>query len=229
MKPILFSLGKVNIYTHGTFLVVSVLISSYLMYVLAKFKKLNTELIFDLVVFGLLAGLLFARVSYFVFYRDQFSSVSEIFKIWQGGLVSWGGFLGAIITFLIILKLYKEPVAKWFDLISICAILALSIGRLGSYLSGELAGKSTHFFLSVNSLYPVTLYESIILFLLFMIFIYLYVKDKIKHDGLLFAAVLVVYCLMRFALDFIRNEEAKYLILTINKLIRAVIADLVLI
>lgn len=222
--PILFSIGSVNIYTYGVFLVVGVLCGGYYMFVQVKKSGKNAEIVFDLIVFPLLAGLIASRLGYFLLYLSKdVSGLAESFKIWQGGMVSWVGFLFAILLLLFILKRYKEKTGFWLDLYAISALLGLAIGRLGSFISGEYAGVASNSFLAVKGVHPVTLYEFIILSLLFLFFVYLYARKYFKFDGDYFYSVLICYSLIRFLLDFLRTDQRYLLGLSLTQIISSLI------
>lgn len=223
MNPVLFKIGNVTFYTHGFFMVIALLAAGWLIHYLAKRKNRNTEAVFDLVVFSLLFGIIAARITYFLAYQDQFSSWVEIFKIWQGGLVSWGGFLAGVVIYIVITRLYQEPVWVWLDMLGISGLLAIAIGRLGSFLSGEYAGKITSLPWAISGVHPVTIYESVLLFILFAIFLFLYLKDRIKQDGIYFLLVILFYCLVRFGLDFFRTDHVVWLGLTLTQIISSII------
>lgn len=205
---ILFHIGSLTIYTYGFFVMLAVLATSLMIYLLAKKAQLQRTVIFDLVIYTLLFGIIGARIAFYILYPDQFSSFWEIFKIWQGGLVSWGGFVFGIIAAIIVLRIYKENVLKWLDILTISSMLGLSIGRFGSFLSGELAGLPSHSPLSISGVYPVTLYESLMLLILFFAWLAFYLNFRPKSAPGIFAlGVLATYSLGRFLLDYLRLES----------------------
>ncbi len=219
MGTVLFKIGGLSVFTYGLFLVLGVFLASLFLYFQVKKQGKNTEIVFDLVVFSLLFGLIAARINYYIVYRSQFQSFSEIFKIWEGGMVSWGGFVVAVITFLFILRRYGEKPLPWLDIFGIYTLLGLSVGRLGSFLSGEYAGKTTKSFFAVHGVHPVTLYESILLLILFLLFSYMYQKKVIKYNGYYFLLVTIFYSLLRFILDFFRTDKVYLYHLTLTQVV----------
>ena len=206
--PILFQISSFKVYTHGFFLMIGVILASIVLYLLANKFKYNKSIIFDLIIYTLLFGIIGARVTYFILYRSQFESISDLFKIWQGGLVSWGGFILGITAAAIVLKLYKEKILPWLDILLISSLLGLSIGRLGSFLSGELAGASIQSILSISGILPITLFESIYTLVIFLTLIVVCLKYKnIFTPGILSLDVIMLYSLGRFVIDFWRREK----------------------
>ena len=204
----LFRAGSVTIYTYGLFVMLAVLATTIMIYLLAQKVNLRRTVIFDLVIYTLLFGIIGARVAFYILYSDQFTNFWEVFKIWQGGLVSWGGFILGIIAAVTVLKIYKENIFKWLDILAISTLLGLSIGRFGSFLSGELAGLPYKGPFSISGVYPVTLYESVILLVFFFVWLVFYLKFKLKISAGTFAlGVLASYSLIRFSIDFLRQEN----------------------
>lgn len=205
--PILFQISSFRVYTHGFFLMLGVIIASIVLYWLANKFKYNKSIIFDLIIYTLLFGIIGARITYFILYRSRFESIMDLFKIWQGGLVSWGGFILGIIAATIVLKLYKEKILPWLDILLISSLLGLSIGRFGSFLSGELAGTPSQSILSISGVLPITLFESIYTLVIFLTLIAVCLKYKnIFSPGILSLDAIMLYSLGRFVIDFWRAE-----------------------
>ena len=143
--------------------------------------------------------------------------------------MSWGGFAAGIICFLIILKIYKESFAPWLDILGISALAGIGVGRIGSFLSGELAGRSSDSFIAVRGVYPVTLVEAVILMAAFGLFLILFWYKRIAEAGYYFLFVVLFYCLVRFGLDFLRVDSIVWLGLTLSQIVSAVISLLIII
>lgn len=229
--PILFQISSFKVYTHGFFLMLSVVFAGIILYLLANKFKYNKEIIFDLIIYTLLFGIIGARITYFVLYRSQFDSTLDLLRIWQGGLVSWGGFILGIIAAVAILRIYKEKLLPWLDILLVSSLFGLSIGRFGSFLSGELAGVSSHSFLSISGFLPITLFESVYNLIIFLTLTAVYLKYKnIFSPGILSLDVIMLYSLGRFVIDFWRTEEVVALGLSLGQIFSAVvfIASLIL-
>lgn len=216
---ILFQIGSLKVYTHGTGLVLGVIFSSFVLYKLANKNGLNKAVIFDLIIYSLFTGIIGARIAYFILYRSQFENVAGIAKIWEGGLVSFGGFILGIITAIIVLKIYKEKILPWLDLLLISSLIGMAIGRMGSFLSGELAGLPSSGATAILGVHPITLYESIFNLLIFIILAVLYLKfSKTAESGIFSLNVVMLYSLGRFIIDFWRDEETMALGLSLGQI-----------
>lgn len=224
IRPILFQISSFKVYTHGFFLMLGAIFASIVLYWLADRFKYNKSIIFDLIIYTLLFGIIGARITYFILYRSQFESASDLLKIWQGGLVSWGGFILGIIAATIVLKLYKEKILPWLDILLISSLLGLSIGRLGSFLSGELAGVPSQSIFSILGILPITLFESIYNLIIFLTLIVVSLKYKnIFSPGILSLNVIMLYSLGRFIIDFWRTEEALALGLSLGQIFSGIV------
>lgn len=204
----LIQIGTFRVYTHGFFLMLGVICAGIVLFLLVNKFNFNKGVIFDLIIYTLLFGIIGARITYFLLYSNQFTSLFDLFKIWQGGLVSWGGFILGIGAAVIVVKMYKEKVLPWLDILLISSLLGLAIGRLGSFLSGELAGLPYSGLLSISGMHPVTLYEAIYDLIIFVVLIIVYSKYKnLLNPGILALDVLILYSFGRFLIDFFRTES----------------------
>lgn len=185
-------------------------------------------MLFDNIIYAVLAGIIGARILYFVLYRNQFSSFSEIFYLWNGGMVSYGGFVLGGLILLLLLFLQKKPVGKWFDITTIGFAFGLFLGRIGNLMAGEYAGKPSGSWLSIDGLIPVTLLEGIYVFLLAFSFLIIYRSQKIK-DGLLALIFLFAYGSGRFIIDFWRDEKVRFFHISMGQWFSLLIAIISLI
>lgn len=207
MDIILFKIGPIAVYTHGFFVVLAVIASSLIFFYLAKKEKNNYSFIYDVVLYTIIFGIIGARVCYYILYQKYFSSFWQIFEIWQGGLVSWGGFVAGALTFIILLKVLKKPVLKWFDLLAISSLLGISIGRLGCFFSREYAGIAGNGIFSYHGIVPVTLHESIWSMIVFFSLLIIYKKfNSVIRPGVITFEAIMLYSIGKFAIDFWRDE-----------------------
>lgn len=222
MYPILFSIGNVHFYTHGFFVALGILLGAFLVEYLAKKEKLETKNFFDNIVYVILIGLVGARLTYAVLYFNELTSFWQIFAIWQGGMVSYGGFLFGFLAFLYFFRESKDEFIEWLDLGILGLMLGLGIGRIGCFLNGDSGGVASSSFLAIRGFFPTQLLESIWCFIL-VVFGYVLWR-KSKKPGLVFPVILGLYGLGRFLIDFSRQETTVFWHLKSGQ-----IADIVLI
>src|SRR6202142_250802 len=94
MFPILFHLGPLTIRTYGAMVALAFLASLQLARMAARMRRIGETFLLDLVALLIVTGLLGARLFYILvnlsYFRDH---PWESVKVWEGGLVFYGGFL----------------------------------------------------------------------------------------------------------------------------------------
>jgi phosphatidylglycerol:prolipoprotein diacylglycerol transferase len=66
-----------------------------------------------------------------------------IFKVWQGGMASHGGFVGVVLALAWFARTHKVSFLHLGDLVTSAAPCGLFLGRIANYVNGELWGKAT--------------------------------------------------------------------------------------
>jgi phosphatidylglycerol:prolipoprotein diacylglycerol transferase len=148
----------------------------------------NRENIF--LIFLLIFGLIGARVYSIIqnwFYFSQ--NPLQIFNLPGGGLGIYGALFFGIIFIFIFSKVNKINFLKITNTLVPIIPLCQSLGRFGNFFNHEIY--------SINN-QPVWLYESILMFTLFLIFL------KVKNHQT--AIFLIYYGIVRFFLEFIRLD-----------------------
>lgn len=102
---------------------------------------LNT--ITDLMTYIVLGVLIGGRLGYFFLY--QFHTLREnpfaIFRVWEGGMASHGGFIGVLLAIAWWARKRQVPFFHASDLIVSTAPIGLFFGRIANFINGELWGK----------------------------------------------------------------------------------------
>ena len=114
-------------------------------YALAGRSPLRVEKIADLIVWLVFGVLLGGRLGYFILYQPEtfFSDPLALFKLWEGGMASHGGFAGVGVAIWGFARTQKIPFLHCCDLIASCAAAGLMFGRIANFINGELWGKIT--------------------------------------------------------------------------------------
>lgn len=101
----------------------------------------STDLMLALVI-GVIAG---GRLGYFLLYQPGalFANPLVLFRVWEGGMASHGGFLGVVLALAWFARKHKVSFLHLGDLIVTTAPAGLLLGRIANYLNGELWGKIT--------------------------------------------------------------------------------------
>ncbi len=132
----------------------------------------------------------------------------RLLYIWAG-LSSFGGFLGAAITFWWLTRKEKLPALAFADAIALGLAPAWIFGRAGCYTAHDHPGSFTDFFLAVpypdGTRHDLGLYEGIVTVFL-TIGLWAYARKR-RGPGALVAFLAIIYAPTRFALDFLRATD----------------------
>ncbi|HSR89533.1 MAG TPA: prolipoprotein diacylglyceryl transferase [Candidatus Udaeobacter sp.] len=207
------ALGPVTIYVWGLLVSLGVISAITFSYFLAKKYLLSGEVILDMAIWVLLGAFIMARIFYVLFYNPVYfvDNPMEIIKIWNGGSSSLGGFVGAAASLWLFAKKrhfsFKE-LLPYFDVAALGFWLGWGIGRIGCFLIHDHPGTLTHFILGVKFpdgvRFDLGLMESILGFVLFIIFALLFKKLVKTRFGLVASRSIIGYAAARFLLDFLR-------------------------
>ena len=145
MHPVLFDLSEsIKIYSFGTFIVLAFLVASfYVRRRAAQTLEIDRERSFSVCFWLLFIGLAGARLLYVFIKYDQFAAEPmSLFKVWQGGLVWYGGLIACCAWLAWYLPRNVELKGWQFvDVLALGACLAIFVGRWASFLSGENYGE----------------------------------------------------------------------------------------
>ena len=128
--------GGVPIYSYGVMLGLSFIGGWYLAMALAKRDGLDPEKIRRCYVQGAFWAVIGARVLYFVTNPSRMNSWLDFFKVNEGGLVAYGGFLGGLLATWAFCWKNRIRLLQWAD----CAVPSLGLGlactRIGCFMFG---------------------------------------------------------------------------------------------
>jgi phosphatidylglycerol:prolipoprotein diacylglycerol transferase len=183
-----------------------------------------TERDLDALLGYLMAGMLIgARVLYAVVYeRDHFlNDPLEFFRLWHGGLSFHGAVLGMTVACALFAHVRRVPFWEVADTLALAGTPGLFFGRLGNFINGELYGRPSNVAWSMIfpsdplhvPRHPSQLYEAIgeglVLFLLLRTLERRAVARGWYRPGLLAAAFLIGYGVLRFLLEFTRQPDVQ--------------------
>lgn len=219
MFPILFHLGPLTVRTYGALVALSFLASLHLARYAARFRRIGESFLLDLVALLIVSGLLGARLFYILINLSYFREhPAESFKVWEGGLVFYGGFLMAVAVGLIFTRYKGYSVADVADSLAPSLAVGQAIGRWGCLFAGCCYGKpsalpwSIHFSDPASlaplgiELHPVQIYESIGCLAIAALLWRALTRRKETH-GEVFWLYLLFYGLLRFGVEFYRGDD----------------------
>ena len=222
MFPELFRIGDFPINTYGVLLGVGILLALYVAARLAQRDGVSKDRIYDLGLWTVVGGLLGSKILMFIVYPDvTFFSLDFL----QSGGVFYGGLIGGFLTLFVLIRFYRLPFWKVADAFAPGVALGQAFGRQGCFAAGCCWGKPTdslfgvHFTEQANRftgvpiygpgggplhLHPTQLYESITMFVVFGLLIYLHGRKK--FDGQILIVYGFIYAAVRFSIEFFRND-----------------------
>jgi prolipoprotein diacylglyceryltransferase len=139
MRQVLFHIPGVNlpIFGYGAMLVLAFFSCFVLAGWRAEKEGVGKEKMQDTAIWIFLFGLIGARITFMIQYKVP---LTDIYKIWDGGLVFYGclvgGAVGYVGAYFVILRKYNVSTWKMADIIAPCIPLGLAFGRLGCFLNG---------------------------------------------------------------------------------------------
>lgn len=216
INPVAFSIFERDIYWYGIIIVSGIILALVLAWKNRDTYQISWDTLTDFVFWAIPIGIVSARIYYVVFeweyYKDH---LTEIIKIWNGGIAIYGAIIGGVLTAIIFCKKRK---IKFLDLCDFCApylAFCQSIGRWGNFVNREAYGEITNGLLkmgiydsSVGSyiyVQPTFLYESICTFAIFCI-IYLNRHNR-KYSGQMFYLYMMLYGISRFVVEGFRTDS----------------------
>lgn len=218
MYPIIYQIGPVSVYSYGLMLAVAAIVCAFLMAKDGAKFGLKPDLIYDLVFWIVLGGIVGARIFYIGLNTAYFfSHPLKIIMIHEGGLAWQGGFAGGLLSGWLFVKKNKLQLPFMLDLAAPYVALGQAIGRIGCFLNGCCYGKhfdhGIYFPLHGDHLYPTQLYDAFGLLLLF--FMVQFCKKRTWFSGKVFILYLYGAATLRFVVEFFRADH-EYLFLNLS-------------
>lgn len=143
--PLPFFQKNIPIYSYGFMLMVAFLVAIAIARWRAKKENIDPNKITDLGIYLVCAGIFGARLFFIIqFFEDYKNNLFSIFKIYEGGLVYYGGLFAGVVTLLVYVKKNRMPFLRTIDTLMPSAALGLGIGRIGCFLNGCCFGKVAH-------------------------------------------------------------------------------------
>ena len=223
MHPILFKIGPITIYTYGVLIAAAFFLGLVLAARQARVEGEDPQKIMDLSFYILISAIVGSRLLYIVVeYKEYISNPLRIFKVWEGGLVFYGGFIMAMAVVIIYIRKHEMNLWKVGDILAPSVAIGQGVGRLGCFFAGCCYGRETDvswavIFKDPNTLapmdvhlHPTQLYDSANGFIIFTALIIL--RKFKKFDGQLFWTYTLLYAVGRFIVEIFRGDERGFVI-----------------
>jgi phosphatidylglycerol:prolipoprotein diacylglycerol transferase len=217
MFPVLLSIGSFKLYTYGLFVAIGFLSAMTVSKVLGRREGIQPEKINDLYFVILLCAIVGARGLYvFISFDTYKDNLIDIFKIWNGGLVFFGGFIAAVLGTLAYIKYKQLPLWKTADIIVPGIALGHALGRIGCFFAGCCHGRECDLPFAIVfthpeslaplniPLYPTQLVMAASNLLVFGIMLVVYHRKK--FHGMVFLTYIMIYSFFRSMIEFFRGD-----------------------
>ena len=218
MYPVLFRIGPFTLHTYGVFVAMAFLSAIALALREARRVGEDADKILDLCFYMLLAAIVGSRILYVLVNWSSFSQDPfDIVRIWRGGLVFYGGFIGALITALWYIKRKGLSILKTADILAPSIAFGHFVGRIGCFFAGCCYGKTCDLpwaviFTHPESLapkgvplHPVQLYSSINGLFIFLVLVA--IRRVKRFEGQTFWTYVLLYAVTRSILEHFRGDE----------------------
>lgn len=220
VSPSIFSIGSFEVRWYGLLFALAFVFGQRILtkiYVAEGRTEGDVDVITLYMIIGTVVG---ARLGHTLFYQPEhyLSNPIEILKIWEGGLASHGATIGILLALWLFSRKHKFDYMWVLDRIVIVVALGGALIRLGNLMNSEIFGRPTDlpwgFIFLRQSEYshvprhPTQLYESLSVFLLFVLLYWLWKKYKeALPRGLLFGIFVTALFTFRFLVEFLKEDQ----------------------
>lgn len=231
MNQIAFMIGSKAIHWYGVCIALGFLLATTLMLWQRDYARMTKDQIFDVGMLAVFTGILGARVFYVIQFWDKHFAGRpfwKVFRVDEGGIVFYGGFITAFTAICIYSRLKKISTLRLLDIMAPAIALAHAFGRIGCFMQGCCHGKpapegfpmaavfprgsdpAVRYPDLLNGLhsvplYPVQIYECVLNLILCGAM--LFILKRNQKPGRVTALYLIGYAVIRFTLEFFRGDH----------------------
>lgn len=223
VHPIAFQFGRFTVTSYGVLVALGFIAGFWTASRRCSRDGFRAEQILDLGPWLVIGAILGARVLYVISYwHEEFAghSLVEIVAVWRGGLVFYGGLIGASLATLFYALARALPVWKLADTLAPSIALGSGFGRLGCLMNGCCYGRACSLPWAITfpetsraappgvPLHPTEVYDALLNLACYFFLAWLYRRKK--FDGQVFATFLVAYALLRSCVEIFRGDYPQH-------------------
>ena len=227
-------IGNFSIAMYGIVIAIGVVCALFLVRWRARTTDQNPDIYIDLAIWGVIFGIIGARIYYVIFAWDMYKDDPiQIFNLRNGGLAIYGGVIAAVIVAVLFSKRKKKPFLEIADTAIIGLILGQIIGRWGNFFNREAFGGYTESLFAMQlpvsavnqnnitaemaanivtvdgieyiQVHPTFLYESVLN--LGVLILLIIIGNKKKFNGQIFCLYFVGYGIVRAIVEPLRTDQ----------------------
>lgn len=222
MYPLLFELGPVKLYTYGLMMAIGFLAAIQWSAHRATRYGVSPEFISNLGMWIILAGIVGGRLAFLAIEESPADIFSlKFFEIWKGGMVFYGGFMGAVLISVWYSRKNKVNFFTVADIMSPALALGHFFGRIGCTFAGCCFGKQCELPWAITftnplslaplnvALHPTQLYDAFSNLLIIGILLLIEKKSKNRFRGQIFVYYLGLYAIGRSIVEDFRGDSSR--------------------
>jgi phosphatidylglycerol:prolipoprotein diacylglycerol transferase len=219
VQPIAFHLGPLTIRWYGVMMAIAFIAGLWTASRRGLREGIPAEKILDIGPWLIVGTIIGARALHVVTYwREEFAGRPfwEVFAVWNGGLVFYGGLIGASLAGILYARFKHLALWKLADVLAPSIALGYVFGRIGCFLNGCCFGRECDLPWAVtypmgnlngaptHPVHPTQLYDSLLSLMLYIGLAWLYRRKK--FDGQVFATYLLCYAVTRSIVESFRGD-----------------------
>ena len=221
MHPLLLKIGPFPIHTYGFMIAVGFILAMMLNRRLAVKAGLDPERAVDLTFWCVVSGFIGARLLFVLtMFQTYLNDPLSVFKVWEGGLVFFGGPMLAVPFGIWYTRRFKMSFWRAADCMIPGLVVGHMLGRLGCLGAGCCYGKPTDLPWAIRlhselvepalrgvPIHPTQLYESFSLLILLVGLLWVF-KRRV-FDGQVTLTYFMVYPIIRSIIEVFRGDTIR--------------------
>ncbi len=229
------TIGTFTVHFYGIIIMLGVVAAVFLAQSIAKQRGLDGGLVWDMLIWVLIAGIVGARIWHILTPMPSLEAQGvttwyylthplDAIAIWRGGLGIPGAVIGGVLAVFIYSRRNHLAFVTWLDILAAPLALGQAVGRWGNFFNQELYGAPTNLpwgiyidpqhrlpgYTNQATYHPLFLYESLwdLANMALLLWLGQRYHERLK-TGDIFLIYLVVYPLGRFLLEFLRLDASQ--------------------
>ncbi|NJK42076.1 MAG: prolipoprotein diacylglyceryl transferase [Acaryochloridaceae cyanobacterium SU_2_1] len=215
-------IGPLTLHWYGLIIASAILLGVTLAQRLATYRRVEPEVMVDLLVWLVLGAIPGARLYYVLFEWPYYSQhLDQIFAIWRGGIAIHGAILGGIVATLFFSRRRRISFWQLADLVAPCLVLGQAMGRWGNFFNSEAFGDPTDLpwklliprerrplaYIDSAYFHPTFLYECLWNLMVFCLVLTLFRRFPQLKRGTVFLIYAIAYSLGRLWIEGLRTDS----------------------
>lgn len=219
IDPEIREFGGLVLTWHGILVALAIAVGVYVAVQFGRRRGFTEDDAYTAALVAVPAGIIGARALYVAenWGGPGLQNALDVFRINEGGISIYGAIIGGTLGALAYGIWRRLPIGRGMDAAAFGVILGMGIGRIGCLVAGDTLASSsslpwaveyTHsesINFGLGPQHPAVGYEMLGDFLIFGVLLLL--TRLYRKDGLIYFSYLSLYSLMRFGLNFLREDS----------------------